>query len=53
MKNLEIKAEVNVKIKVTQNGRHNSPIPEESTHQLWDHYLKYNTNTLFTQDYNM
>ena len=29
MKNLEMRSEVNVKVKVTQNGMHNSAIPRE------------------------
>ena len=35
-----MRPEVNVKVKLTQNGMHHSATQEESTHQIWDSYIK-------------
>ena len=35
-----MRPEVNVKVKVTQNGMHHSAIQEESPPQNWDSYIK-------------
>ena len=38
--NLEMRPEINVKVRVTQNGMHNSAIPKGIHTPNWDSYIK-------------